>query len=244
MDEQQERHDEEAGEASATPADEQAAMRTSMRYSRRRLLVLGGAFVAGLVAVVAGLRAFGGSAATKVGTALSNQFGPFPVRSVEAVPELPADKWTVRVDGLVDQPLTVDHATFLGLSRMQETVDFHCVEGWTVADVQWGGVAPAVLLERAGVKPEGTWVVVHAESGAYFSSLPIELITHPRTMLADTLAGQPLPPEHGGPLRLVVPVQLGYKNVKWVSRLEVTDAARAGYWEQRGYPEAAPIPGG
>ncbi len=66
----------------------------------------------------------------------------------------------------------------------------------------------------------------------------------PQTMLADALGGQPLPHEHGGPLRLVVPVQLGYKNVKWVSRLEVTDEQRAGYWESYGYPEDAPVLGG
>ena len=217
------------------------AGRTSMRYTRRRLLILGGALAAGAAAVIAGLRAFGGSTASKVGGALSDQFGPFPVRSVEDVPEVPADRWRVTVDGLVERPLSVDRATWTSLPRKDQTVDFHCVEGWTVDDVHWGGVAPSELLERAGVKPEGTWVVVHAESGEYFSSVPLELMTHPQTMLADMLAGQPLPPKHGGPLRLVVPVQLGYKSVKWVNRLEVTDAARAGYWESRGYPEDAPV---
>ena len=254
MDEQRPPQDEQVGAGEATggaptdgqgaPGGDEGAGTTSMRYSRRRLLILGGAFAAGVVAVIAGIRAFAGSAADKVGTVLSNQFGPFPVRSVEAVPQVPADQWQIEVDGLVDRPLTVDHAAWTSLARMEETVDFHCVEGWTVDDVRWGGVAASLLLEQAGVRPEGKWVVVHAESGEYFSSLPIELMTDPKTMFADTLAGQPLPPEHGGPLRLVVPVQLGYKNVKWVTRLEVTDKARAGYWEQRGYPEAAPIPEG
>lgn len=228
----------------ATAGEEQSTAPMSMRYSRRRLLILGGAFAAGVVAVIAGLKAFGGTAATKVGSAINDQFGPFPVRSVEDVPDVPADQWQVKVDGLVDRPFTVDRATWDTLQRRQETVDFNCVEGWTVANVRWGGVPPSALLDKAGIKPEATHVVVHAESGKYFSSLPIDLMRDPKTMLADQLNGEPLPPDHGGPLRLVVPVQLGYKNVKWVSRLEVTDAARAGYWEHYGYPEDAPVVSG
>ena len=109
--------------------------------------------------------------------------------------------------------------------------------------MRWGGVAPARLLEKAGVKPEGRFAVFHAYGGAYLSSVPLDLVTAPQTLLADTLNGAPLPAKHGGPVRLVVPVQLGYKSVKWVERIEITDAARAGYWEKRGYPEDAPAQG-
>ena len=214
-----------------------------VRYSRRRVLLLGGAFAAGVAAVIAGLRAFGGSAATKVTDTISDQFGPFPVRSVEDVPDVPAEQWTVKVDGLVETPLTVDHAVWTSLPRMDETVDFHCVEGWSVDDVRWGGVAPAVLLDQAGVRPEARYAVFYASGGTYLSTVPLELVREPATVLADQLNGQPLPSKHGGPLRLVVPQQLGYKSVKWVERIELTDSIRAGYWEERGYPEDAPIPG-
>jgi DMSO/TMAO reductase YedYZ molybdopterin-dependent catalytic subunit len=215
-----------------------------VRYSRRRVLILGGAFAAGVAAVIAGLRAFGGSAATKVTDTISDQFGPFPVRSVEDVPDVPAEQWTVKVDGLVDTPLTVDHATWTSLQRMTETVDFHCVEGWAVDDVRWGGVAPAVLLDQAGVKSEAKYAVFYAYGGDYLSTLPLELVTDEETMLADSLNGGPLPPKHGGPLRLVVPKQLGYKSVKWVERIELSEKVVTGYWEANGYPEDAPIPGG
>ena len=214
-----------------------------VRYSRRRVLILGGAFAAGVAAVIAGLRAFGGSAATKVTDTISDQFGPFPVRSVEDVPDVPAEQWTVKVDGLVDTPLTVDHASWTSLQRMNETVDFHCVEGWSVDDVRWGGVAPGVLLDQAGVRPEARYAVFYARGGPYLSTVPLDLVRDPATVLADQLNGQPLPPKHGGPLRLVVPKQLGYKSVKWVERIELTDSVRAGYWESNGYPEDAPIPG-
>jgi DMSO/TMAO reductase YedYZ molybdopterin-dependent catalytic subunit len=226
-----------------TTGDDRSPGAPRLRYTRRRVLILGGAFAAGVVGVVAGLRALGGQAVDSVGGALSDQFGPFPVRSIEDVPDVPPEEWTITVDGLVDEPLKIDHATWSSLQRLDETVDFHCVEGWSVDDVRWGGVAPAVLLERAGVRPEGTWVVVHGYTGEYTSSVPIDLVRDSQTVLADTMEGAPLPAKHGGPIRLVVPDQLGYKSVKWVTRLEVTDASRPGYWESRGYPDDAPVTG-
>ena len=215
----------------------------AVRYSRRRILVLGGAFVAGVAAVIAGLRAFGRPVAEKVGGAVSDQFGAFPVRSIEDVPDVPAAQWVVKVDGLVDTPLTIDHTAWSSLQRAGETVDFHCVEGWGVDSVRWGGVSPSVLFDQAGVKPEAKYAVVHAYGGEYLSSLPLDLMRDPQTMLADQFGGAPLPPKHGGPLRLVVPKQLGYKNVKWVSRIELSAEQVRGYWESNGYPEDAPIPG-
>jgi DMSO/TMAO reductase YedYZ molybdopterin-dependent catalytic subunit len=225
------------------PAPEPLPAHGSVRYTRRRVLILGGAFAAGVAAVIAGLRAFGGSAADQVGGAITDQFGSFPVRSVDPVPDVPPDEWVVKVDGLVDEPLTIDRTAWGDLQRMNETADFHCVEGWGVDDVRWGGVAPTVLLDQAGVKPGARYAIFHAYGGVYLSTLPLELIRDSKTMLADSLNGQPLPPKHGGPLRLVVPKQLGYKNVKWVERIELSDRIRTGYWEANGYPEDAPVLG-
>ena len=234
----------EAGPADGLgPAPEAGPAYGSVRYTRRRVLILGAAFVAGVAAVIAGVKAFGGQAVDKVGGAIADQFGPFPVRSVDPVPDVPPEKWVVKVDGLVDTPLTLDRAAWSSLQRMNETADFHCVEGWGVDDVRWGGVAPSVLLEQAGVKPEAKYAIVHAYGGVYLSTLPLDLIKHDKTMLADSLNDGPLPPKHGGPLRLVVPVQLGYKNVKWVERIELSDQIRTGYWESNGYPEDAPVLG-
>ncbi len=214
-----------------------------MRYTRRRVLVLGGALVAGAAAVIGGFRALGGPSevADKVGGPVADQFGTFPVRSVEDVPDVPAAEWVVKVDGLVDEPLTVDRATWTALQHADETVDFHCVEGWGVDDVRWGGVAPAVLLDQAGVKPEARYAVFYAHGGVYSSSLPLDLVRDAQTLLVDSLAGQPLPAEHGGPLRLIVPRQLGYKSVKWVERIELSEKIKTGYWESNGYPEDAPV---
>jgi len=237
MDEELQQSEQETSEQIDNGAPERPS---AVRYNRKWFLVLGGVAVAGVVSVFAGLKKLAGS---EEGGPISDMFGPFPVRSAEDVPEVPAAEWVITVDGLVDQPLKIDHATWSSLQRLDEIVDFHCVEGWTVENVRWGGVAPALLLEKAGVKPEGKFAVFHAYGGTYLSSVPLELVTAPKTVLADTLNSEPLPAKHGGPVRLVVPDQLGYKSVKWVERIEITEAARAGYWEERGYPEDAPIPG-
>jgi DMSO/TMAO reductase YedYZ molybdopterin-dependent catalytic subunit len=165
----------------------------------------------------------------------------FPVRSIEREPEVAVADWVVEVDGLVRQPLRLERDEWLRLAHFEQTVDFHCVEGWSVPDVRWGGVAPAVLLERAGLRPEASHVVFHAAGGGYIDSLPLDLVRHEQTVLADAMDGAPLPRQHGGPLRLVVPVQQGYKSVKWVTRIEVTDRPVRGYWEERGYPMDAPL---
>ncbi len=88
------------------------------------------------------------------------------MRSVEDVPTCRPSEWVVKVDGLVETPLTVDRATWDGL-RAAADGDFHCVEGWGVDDVRWAGVAPSVLLDQAGVKPEAKYAVFHAYGGVY-----------------------------------------------------------------------------
>lgn len=201
--------------------------------------------VLGLVAAVTGLGVAlrrSGSGVKGAVTAPETLFGSFPVRSVERrLPTTAPEDWVVTVDGLVATPLAIDRATWGTLQRFEETVDFHCVEGWSVDDVRWGGVAPRVLLEMAGVLPQATHVTFHAAGGVYRDGLPMDLVLDRRTVLADRLDDEALSPAHGGPLRLVVPRQLGYKSVKWVDRLEVTDSQVEGYWEQRGYPVDAPV---
>lgn len=94
------------------------------------------------------------------------------------------------------------------------------------------------------MRPEAGYIPFRAlgHAGAeYVSSLPLDLVNAPDTLLADAQDGAPLPPKHGGPLRLVVPQQFGYKNMKWVVQLEITEKLVPGYWEQRGYPEDAPV---
>jgi DMSO/TMAO reductase YedYZ molybdopterin-dependent catalytic subunit len=161
--------------------------------------------------------------------------------NVEPVPAVAPADWVLEVGGMVDNPLRLDHAAWRALPRANETKDFHCVEGWSVSGVRWGGVALGTVLAKAGVKAGAKAVVFHAHGGTYSDDLALKEARDPSVLLADTLDEAPLPADHGGPLRLVVPTQLGYKNVKWVQRIEVTDHRMRGYWEQRGYPAEAPV---
>ncbi len=213
----------------------------AVRFTRRWFIAGAIALVAAAAGLVEILRR-DASRTKGLVTAPETLLGAFPVRSVERQPPTadPED-WVVTVDGLVTTPLTVERATWRTLERLDETVDFDCVEGWSVGDVRWGGVAPGVLLDMAGALPVATRVTFHAAGGVYRDGLPMDLVRDPRTVLADEMNGEALPPAHGGPLRLAVPGQLAYKSVKWVERLEVTDAPVEGYWERRGYPADAPV---
>ena len=100
----------------------------------------------------------------------------------------------------------------------------------------------ADLLSAAGPQAGARFITFHAHDGVYTDTLGLEQALAPETLLADRLDGAPLPPDHGGPLRLVVPTQLGYKSVKWVVRLELTAERAQGYWESHGgYPAEAPV---
>ena len=222
-------------------ADDDRSPHDRVRIDRKRFVVGAGALVAGVAAAVAfGLR--GGRRDQLPLGPLSTLASDFPVRSAEgAPPATAADRWTIKVDGLVARPLTLTAADLAGLPRVTMTRDFHCVEGWTVDGVGWGGVRLAALLERVEPDAAASFVTFHAYDDVYRDSLTLAQSREPSVVLADTLDGRPLPREHGGPVRLVVPSQLGYKNVKWVTRIELVDRAGAGYWEERGYPADAPI---
>jgi DMSO/TMAO reductase YedYZ molybdopterin-dependent catalytic subunit len=217
-----------------------------LRQTRRRFLIGFGALLAGLAGAFVVVEALfrGGGAKRATASGGIPGLASFPTLEVEEVPHVSAEQWLVTVDGLVDKPLRLDHAAWSALTRRSETADFHCVEGWSVDRLRWAGVAPRTLLDMAGVKPTATHVNFHALNGTYADSLPLSLVDDAQTVLADTMDERPLPDAHGGPLRLVVPKQLGYKNVKWVVRLEVTDHEVQGYWERNGYPMDAPAPGG
>ena len=217
-----------------------------LRVTRKRFLIGFGALLAGLAGAFVVVEALFRGGGAKRTTASSGIPGieSFPALNIEQTPHVPPEQWVVTVDGLVDKPLRLDHAAWSALARRSETADFHCVEGWTVDRLRWGGVAPRTILDMAGIQPAATHVNFHALGGTYADSLPLSLVDDAQTVLADTLDEQPLPDAHGGPLRLVVPKQLGYKNVKWVVRLEVTDHEVTGYWERNGYPMDAPTPSG
>jgi DMSO/TMAO reductase YedYZ molybdopterin-dependent catalytic subunit len=151
-------------------------------------------------------------------------------------------QWTLAVGGMVSRPLTLGFADVLALQRQDQSTDFHCVEGWSVLDVPWNGVKLSRVLDRAGADPAATYLTFGSAGGIYSESLPVSVAREERTLLGYGVGGSTLPLAHGFPLRLVVPRLLGYKNAKYLTRIEVTDQPMTGYWEALGYPYAGEVP--
>jgi sulfoxide reductase catalytic subunit YedY len=144
--------------------------------------------------------------------------------------------WRLRIGGLVAEPFELTYEQLQALRpRMEQVNDLHCVEGWGFYDIKWEGWHLSTLLDRARVGPEATHVAFFTHPNIYSDSLTIEQALLKDTMLADRANDQPLTPDHGYPLRLVVPSMYGYKSVKWVDRIELVRGRHIGYWEQRGW---------
>jgi len=147
--------------------------------------------------------------------------------------------WRLRVDGLVERPLELTYQQLLTLPRAQQTSDFHCVTGWSVAGVRWTGVRFRDLLAAARPLPTARALTFVSAERPYVDSLTLDQLQAPDAMIAYGLDGQPLSRDHGAPLRVVMPRMYGYKGVKWLERIVVGAAPALGYWEQRGYDKDA-----
>ena len=162
----------------------------------------------------------------------------WPVLHYGAVPTVDLATWTLEVRGLVERPQRWTWDKFQALPRVQVRSDIHCVTRWSRYDNLWQGVAAGEVLKRAGVRTEARFAIVHAEKG-FTANVPLELLLDSDALFADTHDGVPLTPEHGWPLRLVVPRRYFWKSAKWVNAVELVAADRPGFWEQNGYHNEA-----
>jgi DMSO/TMAO reductase YedYZ molybdopterin-dependent catalytic subunit len=157
--------------------------------------------------------------------------------------------WRLRVEGLVQRPLSLSLAELKAMKVRSQITRHDCVEGWSAIG-KWQGVPLSQLLDLAGLKPGARYVIFHCadnlgetadDSGLYYESIDLLDAYHPQTILAYGMNGQDLPVAHGAPLRLRVERQLGYKQAKYVMRVEVADSyahlngGKGGFWEDRGY---------
>jgi DMSO/TMAO reductase YedYZ molybdopterin-dependent catalytic subunit len=170
--------------------------------------------------------------------------GRFRINTIVPGEDFDPDTWRLTVDGLFRQPLTLTYPEFTDLPQKEFVRDFYCVEGWGVPEVSWKGVALRDLMERADIDPSADHLVFESSDGVYTESVTLEEAMRPDTLLVHELDGVPLEPAMGQPLRLVLPGSYGYKDIKWVVRVEavaVGPEGYNGYWEQRGYPADASI---
>jgi DMSO/TMAO reductase YedYZ molybdopterin-dependent catalytic subunit len=184
------------------------------------------------------------SASGKGQSAAANVENEFVTYSAAGfIPTADRARYRLTVDGAVDHPYTLSYDELLALPKVERTRAFQCVTGWVVPDVHWTGVRLADLVARAGPRPMNHVVEFYSSDGVYTDTLSGSQIDLSDVLLAYEIDGAPLPAERGGPVRLVVPEMYGYKSVKWVERIRVTDQVDPGYWEVRGYPINAWISG-
>ncbi len=162
----------------------------------------------------------------------------WPVLHHGPVPEFDPETWDLRVTGLVGAPFRLTWAEFRLLPQMTIESDLHCVTRWSLLANHWRGVPFRTLLARAGVLPEARFVVLRGE-GNYTANLPLSAVQDPSAMLAVANHGDVLSPEHGFPVRAVVPGRYAWKSVKWVRAIELVAEDRPGFWEEYGYHDNA-----
>jgi DMSO/TMAO reductase YedYZ molybdopterin-dependent catalytic subunit len=158
----------------------------------------------------------------------------WPVLTYGAAPRFDPRTWTFRCFGLVEQEAVWTWDEFLKLPRVEITSDVHCVTHWSLLDNRWEGVRIHELLKHVRIKPEGIAVMVHADPD-YTTNLLLQELTDGDVLLALKRNGRDLPPDHGGPCRLVVPKLYFWKSAKWVRGLEFMDVNAPGFWEKNGY---------
>ena len=210
---------------------------------RRVVLALGGLTAAGI--------AFGPTIDNAIGGALTKVAKPlgglsalvpgaanFRIYTVTgSIPHLDPTTYRLRVDGMVNRPLELsldDLRTHLPRTRLDHY--FQCVTGWRVPDVHWEGVRLRTVLSAAGDDRRATALRFFSGDGVYTESLTLSQAHLPDVLVADKMIGNDVTPEHGGPVRLYVAPMYGYKSIKWLTRIEVTNRIVPGYWEDGGYP--------
>ncbi|HEX2281340.1 MAG TPA: molybdopterin-dependent oxidoreductase [Thermomicrobiales bacterium] len=158
-------------------------------------------------------------------------------------PVVDGASWSLTIDGLVATPLSFSYEDIVARAKTQNITTLSCISNELNGDLagtaEWTGLPLRELLEEAGVDPKAVDIVFRAADG-YDDSIPLAQAMHPTTLLVTGMNGEPLPPDHGFPARLIVPPIYGMKNVKWVERIEAVDHDYQGYWQTRGWSDPAP----
>jgi len=158
----------------------------------------------------------------------------FPVLHVGDVPTYAPGQWNLRIFGLVEREIVLGLEELKALPSVSLTFDIHCVTKWSKFDTTWTGVRVRDVFEMAGVSPSATHVMEHAEFG-YTTNVPLADITTDEALVAWAYEGEAIEPDHGGPVRVVIPHLYFWKSAKWLRGLELRDADAPGFWERNGY---------
>ena len=158
----------------------------------------------------------------------------WPVLNAEVTPRLDTATWTFRVEGLVERPTTWTWDELHALAPSTYEGAIHCVTTWSKFDMTFRGVSVDTLLEIAGPQPSASFVVAFSHTG-YTTNLPLADVTGGKAWVVWEVDGGPLPVDHGGPARMIVPHLYFWKSAKWVAGLRLLDHDEPGFWEVNGY---------
>ena len=158
----------------------------------------------------------------------------FPVLTAEVTPRIDTARWTMTVDGLVETPQVWSWDEVHGLPQSEYAGPIHCVTTWSKFDTRFGGVSVDTLLDAAGPLPTASHLLATSTTG-YTTNLPLAHVRGGQAWVVWSFDGQPLPRDHGGPVRLLVPHLYFWKSAKWITRLTLLDHDQRGFWEQNGY---------
>ena len=158
----------------------------------------------------------------------------FPVLTFGSTPAYDLATWDLRVAGEVERPMRWNWAEFTSLPTVKRTTDIHCVTRWSMFDTQWEGVLFRDFVQLFGVKPAAKHVIAHCEAG-YTTNVPLDVMMDDDVLLAYKFGGEYLEPDHGFPLRTLVPKRYFWKSAKWLRGLEFSAVDKPGFWEVAGY---------
>jgi DMSO/TMAO reductase YedYZ molybdopterin-dependent catalytic subunit len=158
----------------------------------------------------------------------------WPVLHAGSVPHTDLATWDFKVWGEVDEPLTLTWDELAALPTVEVTQDIHCVTRWSRFDTTFRGVPWSALEERIGQRPSARYAIAHAEQG-FTANVPIAFLEAEGALLATHADGEPLTPDHGWPLRLVIPGKYFWKSAKWLRGIELRATDKPGFWERYGY---------
>jgi DMSO/TMAO reductase YedYZ molybdopterin-dependent catalytic subunit len=160
----------------------------------------------------------------------------FRVHHYGPVPRFRPDSWRLTINGATrsGKELHLDYPAFQAMPRTTSRGDLHCVTKWTVLDNEWEGVGARTILDLLPPADDVTHVMAWAEYG-YSATMRLEDFASPRAILATHHQGEPLTPERGFPVRLIVPHLYAFKGPKWLRQIEYLTGLRRGFWEERGY---------
>jgi DMSO/TMAO reductase YedYZ molybdopterin-dependent catalytic subunit len=158
----------------------------------------------------------------------------WPVLHAGDVPYIDIARWMLQLTGEVEEPVSLTYDELRALPATEVTTDIHCVTRWSRFDAQFKGVHWRELAQLCRPKPTANFAIAHAEQG-FTANVPLSALEDEHALVVYEADGEPLTPDHGGPVRLVIPSKYFWKSAKWLSGIELSSIDKPGFWERYGY---------